>query len=621
MNTKIHTAALLYLVLASCAREAPAPMHVATGFTASLPSGSPGSRTSMKMDGVGTGTLVWDTDDAVMLSNGSQTMSLYVEEGGSTTAALYARASLLDGTDFYAVYPSASTSGYESGVFTVEIPSSQNYVPGGFDRETFPMVALCDDKRNFEFRNAASLISVVPSSDDSSLAGQAVARITITAAQNMAGTVSVAYEAGHEIETKCTGTRSVSISGDGLRFGDPVFFVVAPGSYTEFTVRVTLQNGFFYKTTLPDPVTVDRSRWRQVEAVLNGGYTDLSEQETANCYVITKPGSYRFRANVRGNGRVPASCTDILDSPITDGQNVYMYHLDGEDFLMEPLSYAEGYIFFTTVEDELPTGSMLVSLRNAEGITLWSWHIWANPQIADVALSNGQTWMNMNLGALHTGFSSNGYNGYYYQWGRKDPFIQKYTTSTGASALAPFKSHASQADGSIMNAIEHPEIFYGGYHLSGNNDTIEDWAMFNDDNEPKYYDLWNMDCTGDLQTELPAAKTMFDPCPAGYHVPVYSEVEAMLAIEENSWSNNGKLIDGQLFFPASSYRYINIYSNYWVDGSSGVRAFFWCALPHATTAKKNRRAVRPWFTTGAKGIGNGPRTYAIPVRCIKDQEL
>ena len=63
------------------------------------------------------------------------------------------------------------------------------------------------------------------------------------------------------------------------------------------------------------------------------------------------------------------------------------------------------------------------------------------------------------------------------------------------------------------------------------------------------------------------------------------------------------------------------YSSYWVDGSSGVRAFFWCALPHATNSKTNRRAVRPWFTTGGKGIGNGPRTYAIPVRCIKDQEL
>lgn len=609
------------LLLLSCSREARDPQslpsageHVLSGFTASLPgSPAPAAKTSLNVDAAGIGTLLWDDDDPVMISNGTDMMTLYIEKGGSTTGDLYSESVLMDGNDFYAVYPSNESASYSEGTFTAGIPASQTFVPGGIARETFPMIAVADENRNFAFRNAASVIALVPASADESLMGAAISSISITSAQNIAGVISVNIGEGGVIETDCKGSRNIKISGAGMKFGDPVYIVTAPGQYTDFTVRVSLQSGFALRSTLTEPVTVERSKWLRLEIPMSGGYTDISMPEPANCYVITKPGSYMFNAKIRGNGVVPPSCAETIEPEIGGVDRLVVYNLDGEDFLLEPINYNEGIIFFTTKEESLPVGSMLVSAVDRNGKALWSWHIWANPEVADVTLSNGQTWLNMNLGALHTGFSSAGYNGYYYQWGRKDPFLQKYTSGTSAPELSPFVSHASKIDGSIENAIAHPEIFYGGYKSGSTN--IEDWASFDDN--VKYYDLWNASCTGDDQKDLEPAKTMFDPCPAGYHVPVYSEVDSLMTLSSKAWTDNCKVLDdGAILFPASSYRYINLFADYWITGTP--RAFFWCATPYNTGNKDQRRGYRPWFTTGGNGIGNSPRSYGVPVRCIKD---
>lgn len=606
---------LLPILAASCAREAApenpqprTPVHIHTGFTASLPGSSDGVKTSMAMDGNGNGIIVWATDDPIMVSNGAQMMTMFIEEGGNTTGDLYSNTELFDGNEFYAVYPESSDAGYGDGVFTASIPSVQKFVPGGFASETFPMIAISDAKRNLSFRNIASLLYVVPTSEDETLKGQPLASISITSAQYITGKVSAGYS-GAEIETECTGERSVTVSGAGMRFGDPVFVVVAPGQHTNITVRIVLQNGLFFRTTLADPISVERSKWIRVDVPVSDSYVNLSEKESANCYMISEPGAYMFDATVRGNGKVPHSCESIVGSEIQDGLNLKVYHTDGEEFLLEPINYNNGRIFFTT-KDELARGTMLVSLQDRSGNTLWSWHIWANPDIKDVRLSNGQKWLNMNLGALQKEFNENGFNGYYYQWGRKDPFAQRYFT--GASAeLTPFVSHASKTDGSIENSIMHPEIFYGGY--KNNNVEIHDWSTFVDDE--KAYDYWNLNYTGDMQTSVPAAKTMFDPCPPGYHVPVHAEYQALLNIGSGVWGGNGVTVDGRLFFPAIAYRYVSLSTGDWKK-----YAYMACATPKATGARNSRYVIAPRFGNGVADMGQRKRSEAVPVRCIKDDD-
>ncbi len=612
------------LLAAACAREVPledTPVveepsaqdqtRIRTGFTASLPgSPMPPTKTTLGLGADGTGTIVWTTDDPVMVSNGAEMMTMYIEEGGSTTAGLYGKSDLFDGTDFYAVYPASLHASYAEGVFTADIPVQQQYVSGGFATETFPMVAICDENRNFAFRNAASLLALFPSAYDESLVGEALASISISADQGIAGTISVIYERGKEPVVECDGTTSVTISGAGMRFGDPVYVVVAPGHYTGVTVRISLQNGLFFKTALEEPVDVERSRWARVDVPMEDSFESLSVDGTANCYVITRPGAYTFDATVRGNG-VPTSSSVGLEGVIEGGVSVSVYHYDGDDFIEGDVSYGGGSIFFYT-KDSFTSGTKLVSLLDADGRVLWSWHIWANPDIRDVTLSNGQTWLNMNIGAHQETFNKNGYNGYYYQWGRKDPFNQRYFQGSAASDMAPFVSGASRIDGSLENSILNPETFYGSYHPAGVTELTADWSTYDD--EVKVYDWWNVNITADDQKEAQGAKTMFDPCPAGYRVPTYAEVEYLLTLS-STWKNGARVVDGQLVFPTTSYRAIGIYQDYWTS----ARAFFWTSTPYDTGDKFTRKIYRPYYTSTSSGMnGNAVRAWGIPVRCIKE---
>ncbi|MBP5488961.1 MAG: Ig domain-containing protein [Bacteroidales bacterium] len=591
--------------------------RLATGFRAVLP--PPETKTSVNM---ATGTITWTTDDPIMVSNGNEQMTMYVGAGGSTTAELFAEEEPLDGSSFYAVYPAEGGS-YSSGTFQTRIPTVQTYARNGLASQTFPMVAHSDAKRNFAFRNAASLLRIVASSD--LFAGERITSVSITANEPLSGIIMVNYPSAENAPVvDCSGGEKsvfVSCPEDGVPFGEPIYVVVAPGDYTGVSIHFSLTNGAGYVCNVDGTVSVDRSAYRTVEVSLEDKYEDLSAQETANCYMITRPGTYKFRADVKGNG-VQTSCG--LASA-TDGiAGVKVYHQDGGAFVDGDFVLIGNYICFTTVFGAIPAGTVLLSAVDSQGKTLWSWHIWANSQIADVDVSDGSVWLNMNLGAHQVGFrkDNTGYGGYYYQWGRKDPFLQKYTTDTKQETIAPFVSHASSTDGSLENSIANPHIFYGGYRFGGkaDNPEIEDWNGL-DGSVKYYYDWWNKDITGDGQRNVPAAKTMFDPCPPGYHVPVYADLASLLSIakENKISSSEGRRIEAEgLYFPYTSYRYFAIRTEWWPGGSEASRVFIPSATPSVTT-DSTRRYYRMYMTSSpSQNINGAQRSYGVPVRCIKD---
>lgn len=618
---KIHFifySAAVLLAVCSCRQEAvqmdPAPEEepsapaekIHTDFTVSLP----GAATKTQVD-MSSGIITWMTDDPVMVSNGIDQINMYVEQGGSTQAALYALDTEISGNEFYAVYP-ARDAYYINGMFQSAIPTEQKYVPGGFATETFPMIAKCDQNRNFAFRNAASLLKIVTSGELP--AEEKIYSVTVTATEFLTGTIAVQFAENSAPLVECTDgsySATVTAEGDGINLGEPIYVVVAPGNYESLKVKFTLTSGFSFTCDLPEGVSVERSAYKTLSVPLEYTYTDLSKDGCANCYFVTEPGTYRFNASVRGNG---VTTSAGLEPEIEGAVSAKVYYSDGGQVLDGALTFSGGYIYFTTVAEDMPTGTALVSVLDAEGTVLWSWQLWFNPNIADVRLSNGQIWMNMNLGAHHIEFNGDeGYNGYYYQWGRKDPFLPKNTgTATDAKTLSPFVSGASRVDGSLENSIKNPHIFYGSYHPSGEDKITADWSSYDD--EAKVYDWWNANITGDDQQDATIAKTMFDPCPPGYHVPTYAEVNDLLTLDA-TWSGGSKVVEGRLYFPTTSYRAIGIYKAYWDD----PRVFFWTSTPFETGDKHTRKVYRPYFTKGGKGInGNGIRTWGIPVRCISD---
>lgn len=189
----------------------------------------------------------------------------------------------------------------------------------------------------------------------------------------------------------------------------------------------------------------------------------------------------------------------------------------------------------------------LVALKDTEGNILWSWHIWftdynpdATPDPTTLKVTNGYVhkyqgaeWetggiyadkyiMDRNLGAKMTKFTTAAlpsavgdqtHSGLYYQYGRKDPFRPgKYTTEQGPVT--------------IENGAANPTVFY--YRKDEENKY--DWAVNTDHVNTDPWAGWDKDV-------LP--KSAFDPCPAGWRVPVAykSELNEGVYTEVNTWSH------------------------------------------------------------------------------------
>ena len=182
----------------------------------------------------------------------------------------------------------------------------------------------------------------------------------------------------------------------------------------------------------------------------------------ANCFVVSKAGSYVFSAYDRAGNRIGniASREVIKDYGTSlSSQNISVY--DDADL-------PNGIVIFEILDNYFVNGNAVIAAKDPSGTIVWSWHIWMRSALGNVS---SNTMMDMNLGAL-----SAGGEGLYYQWGRKDPLTSDAVSSTG---------------GTVQNGIENPTVFY------------EDWLDVDDVN------YW--------------ASDTYNPCPSGYTVPATSD--------------------------------------------------------------------------------------------------
>lgn len=187
-------------------------------------------------------------------------------------------------------------------------------------------------------------------------------------------------------------------------------------------------------------------------------YTDLSANGTANCYLVTSPGFYKFKADVKGNGVVPSQLESVAgETAIAPKSALVLWYntlqksnnwVDESPVYLSSVSLdSDGYIRFYTPDVFVP-GNVVIAAFAEEGVTydnitadenkcinnatlLWSWTIWAADgydPAATAVNADGKLFMDRNLGAPISGIGTTGsYEpagavGNYYQWGRKDPF-------------------------------------------------------------------------------------------------------------------------------------------------------------------------------------------------------
>ena len=152
-------------------------------------------------------------------------------------------------------------------------------------------------------------------------------------------------------------------------------------------------------------------------------YEDLCTFGTANSYIVTKEGKYRFNATVKGfsSEQIHPASVEVL----WETEHTYVPEVRGA--IIESIELVGGEVEFETTGQE---GNALIAVKDDAGTILWSWHIWVTdqPKTHDWVSSYGTfTLMDRNLGATRadrgTGDQWREANGTLYQWGRKDPFV------------------------------------------------------------------------------------------------------------------------------------------------------------------------------------------------------
>ena len=418
---------------------------------------------------------------------------------------------------------------------------------------------------------------------------------------------------------------------------------------------------------------------------------DLSADGTANSYIAHTNASFRFDASVKGNGAddgntfyigyhgleiTEAAYADLAwestfdadktrSTKIISGAPVY--------------SQEEQAVYFSTGEIQ---GNAVISVHDAEGEILWSWHIWVSDEPVKTSRGNGLEWMDRNLGALNNDPEDIANRGMLYQWGRKDPFLP----SPAAYREVPFHTYdeegnlleteeeyyaiqaqieqarvalninntqtgegskeweyvsvvpvALQAPGNIEHSVQNPTTVLGCRTDIPIGEYVFDWYLQQDlvgkngSLQQSQSDLWGYAQAGT------AYKTIFDPCPPGYAVPprgAFDEIPEGYACtyvgrewERNAYGWTWKGGNGD-YFPSAGNLDVS-----GLIGETSEKMLYWTAETFGSGANGFGKAgtlfvafnevyygVYPILdeAEAAAWYSYGAKCFAAPVRCVKE---
>lgn len=282
---------------------------------------------------------------------------------------------------------------------------------------------------------------------------------------------------------------------------------------------------------------------------------NLSEGETANCYIANQKGkTYQFYALKKGNGDNSLDGTPVKAEVLWESFGTSEVPERGDVIASETVLGADGYVTFTAGQD----GNAVIAVKDASDNILWSWHIWVcdgfDPvATAQVYYNNAGTLMDRNLGAISATPGDARANGLFFQWGRKDPFMgaDENWGVAQSSITWPASVQASPELG-IDYSVKNPTTFITGV----NGDWLYDYSS--------YPVRWT------------SAKTEYDPCPPGWRVPdsgregVWAKalgssdsryVEGLRDEEHKGCNMSGYFGDAPvIWYPATGY--LDVYHNY-----------------------------------------------------------
>lgn len=365
-------------------------------------------------------------------------------------------------------------------------------------------------------------------------------------------------------------------------------------------------------------VTLGGSVDGDIEGDIEGGVVDLSENGTANCYIVSAAGEYKFRT-VKGNS---SESVGSVESASVLWESFGTSVTPSVGSLIKSASYKDGYIIFQT-PDTFKEGNAVIAAKQANGKILWSWHIWLTDQPQGQVYDNDAgTMMDRNLGATSATPGDVGALGLLYQWGRKDPFLNssRIYCSSSAQERTPAKSTITWpsvvSSNSIIGTVDYATT-YPTTFIMGTASSNWDWLY-----------------TGDTSRWSTRAKTIYDPCPDGWRVPS-SEVWSKAIGSSSTYIGKDEMFDNQnkgvnfsevvdyvcnfgsdsvIWYPAAGCSFRG--GDYLPVGNYGSCWSAFAALDEAYCL---------WFTCISSGTEVQPKALmpceqGLSVRCIKESK-
>jgi hypothetical protein len=392
--------------------------------------------------------------------------------------------------------------------------------------------------------------------------------------------------------------------------------------------------------------------------VAGTGSMNMAAIAPSNCYIIAPSDRLTIPVNMKGNGNANAMAGTGLSVTHTAASIGVLWQTS------PGLVTCSNFDAVSQTADIVAntsgiSGNAVVAVYSGasqSGEILWSWHIWVTnydpnvPSNGNTYTYNSRTWMDRNLGATTTTVATLTTTGLLYQWGRKDPFpgvnvlyndpdneynsIPIYNASgteltegaqTGGTGIQSF---ATAAANNLSNSILHPMWFYYGTFLTniGN-----DWYTATDTRLSQNDALW-----GGASLVTPTAKTIFDPCPAGWRVPACSgSLSPWSGFETINSSGTADTYNEYLNFPwqnavwENGYgRIYNLASNtyYQATGSRGGESGgfynvgqygrYWSAS--IGTTKPAYATALNFYNLGVDVTSPLYRAHGHSIRCVKE---
>lgn len=350
---------------------------------------------------------------------------------------------------------------------------------------------------------------------------------------------------------------------------------------------------------------------------------EVKDIQITNCYVVPPGG--RVHIPTDGVYKAWAQMDEFERTPIPEGEvTAEVLWQDGIGVMTERsvkvMNAEKRDKAYIVVETGNKAGNAVVAMK-VNGEIYWSWHIWCtdyNPNLKEGQQElNGFVWMDRNLGATYNKYNEEGgikSKGFLYQWGRKDLFPptkgwEKTESDEDlynlAGEIITFSKVPVEVFDNIPNSVHNSMSFY----------TSEESWYTNAKGTYRRNDLslWNSKV---------GKKTIFDPCPDGWRVPVGKDGEY-----ESPWEQAKKNVTPLvrykgfslkgIYYPAAGYRELltgNMPNNSFLDN-----ALYWAGnIPSLYRQPSIMRYTLIDSTGYSFSISVAWDAYGGSVRCVKE---